>query len=530
MAILAAPAFAQNCLQDEYTASGGGSAVCTANDVSIASVINVQVIGGSGNKCLAGQMFSFVADFEILTTSKSSRSNVGLYFGTGTGASQNGALSGTCTDSIIAPQHSCTNTAFTCGTAQYHELDGSPTTDNCGDTSSTDSSPAFGAGTEDVKIEVDNVTCPLTGTSLSLPECTSWQVPGKQLTCFSSPPSYPYVNSAVPGSPSKCSCGTLSIPVQPVVPTVTVAKSCNTTLSQGPGLTACDAGPEGSTVTYHVAIKNTTPTGEGGVIVDQICDSAYGKVFTANTFTGTACPAGSTGTTIASTDCPPTDIPNGGTGTCDFTAVQGELAKVTDFVTVHGHSDLVSTALFGPTSSGNVTVTSEDAPSSATITKGLVTTTNACATVRYSVDVHNSSGFDETLTLSKLVDSAYGNIIPNTAADIIATTCTVPQTLTPTGPGADYTCTFDAQFCGVTGPVEEFGTGTCTNGFCSKGLPPGTSCTKNSDCDLTCPLGISHTNTVSSGTITTDEPSLTVTEKDHGLIVNECLASFTSSQ
>ncbi len=519
LAILAAPAFAQNCLQDEYTASGGGKLQCTANDVSIAAVKNVTIIsGGVGDKCLAGQTFSFTADFEILTTSKSSRSNIGLYFGTGTTASQIGALSGTCTDSIIAPPHPCSNAAFTCGSAQYKELDPQTPPDNCGDTSSTDTSPAFGAGTEDVKIEIDNATCPLTGTSLSLPECTSWQVPGKQLTCFSAPTSYPFVNTAIPGSPSKCSCGTLSIPVQPITPSVTVAKSCNTGLSLGPGLTACDAGPEGSTVTYHVAITNTSDF--GGIVVDQICDSAYGNVV------GTGCTSGTAGN-ITSTTCPPADIANGATGTCDFTALQGELATVTDTVKVSGHSDLVSTLLFGPKSSNTVTVTSSDALSTATITKGLVTTTNACATVSYSVDVHNTGGFDETLTLSNLTDSAYGQIIPNTAAGI-TTTCTVPHILAP---GADYTCTFDAQFCGVTGPVKELGTGTCTSLLCSAGRPPNTSCTKNSDCDLTCDLGISHTNTVSSGTIVDDNSEgNAVNETDHSLTVNECLASFTSSQ
>ena len=526
LAILGQPqaAFAQNCLQDEFTLAGNSQNVnCTAGDVRIAAVKNVQVIGGVGNKCLAGQKFSFIADFEILTTSKSSRSNVGLYFGTGTGANQVGALKGTCTDSIIAPQHPCANGAFTCGTAQYSELDPQTPPDNCGDTSSTDSSPAFGAGTEDVVVEIDNVTCPLSGDTLALPECTSWQVPGKQLDCFSPAPSFPFEITAVPGSPSKCSCGTLSVPVQPVTPSVTVAKSCNTALSQGAGLTSCDAGVEGSTVTYHVAVTNTTPANEGGVIVDQICDSAYGTIFDNGKFA--ACPAGSVGT-ITSTTCPPADIPNGGTGTCDFTAVQGESATVTNKVTVTGHSDLAAVN-FAPTLSNTVTVVSEEAPSKATITKGLVTTTAACATVRYSVDVHNDSGFDETETLSNLIDSAFGQIAPNPSANIIATTCAVPQTLQP---GADYTCTFDAQFCGNTGPVEEFGTGTCNTGtgFCSAGQPNTHACTKNSDCDVICPLGISHTNTVSSGTIKGDEGE-TVTETDHGLTVNECLASFTSS-
>jgi hypothetical protein len=524
MAVLAAPAFAQNCLQDEFTLAGNSQNVnCTAGDVRIAAVKNVQVIGGVGNKCLAGQPFSFIADFEILTTSKSSRSNVGLYFGTGTGPNQIGALKGTCTDSIIAPQHPCANGSFTCGTAQYAELDGNPQVDNCGDTSSTDSSPAFGAGTEDVVIEIDNVTCPLSGNSLSLPECTSWQVPGKQLNCLSPAPSFPYEITAIPGSPSKCSCGTLSIPVQPIVPSVTVAKGCDIGSDTTPHL-SCDAGAETHDVIYTVTITNTTPAQEGGVIVDQICDNRYGQIYPTS---GGTCAAGTVGT-ISSTTCPPSpnDIANGGSGSCTFTVSHGENLTVTDTVTVAGHSDLAPTELFGPTSSNTVTVNSEDAPSAATITKGLVTTLADCATVRYSVDVHNDSGFDETETLSNLTDSAYGQIIPNTSANIIATTCTVPQTLAA---GADYTCTFDAQFCGVTGPVEEFGTGTCGgDGFCSAGLDHNHACTKNSDCDLTCPLGISHTNTVSSGTITSDEGE-TVTETDHQLIVNECLASFTQS-
>ena len=525
LAILAAPAFAQNCLQDEYTASGGGKVQCTANDVSIAAVKNVQVIGGIGNKCLAGQPFSFIADFEILTTSKSSRSNVGLYFGTGTGANQNGALSGTCTDSIIAPQHPCSpGSNVTCGTAQYAELDGNTAVDNCGDTSSTDSSPAFGAGTEDVVIEVDNVTCPLTGTSLSLPECTSWQVPGKQLNCFSPPTSFPYQTSAVPGSPSKCSCGTLSIPVQPITPTASVAKSCNTALSQGANLTACNAGPEGSTVTYHVSITNTSDF--GGIAVDQICDDQYGNVFTAAGFQGSACPVGLVGT-ASNVNCPPVPIAKGATSTCDFTAVQGELASVTDKVTIQGHSALVSTSLFGPDTSNTVTVTSTDAPSSATITKGFVSTLNVCVNVRYSVDVANTSGFDENLTLSGLQDSAFGDITKSGAVNtsVLGTTCGVaagspglgslsgviasatnggalPATLTVGG--SDYQCQFDAQFCGAPGTIS---------------LPGGGSC-----------QGIQHKNTVSANSLHGDEGvSDPVTETDHQLTVDECISTSTVS-
>jgi hypothetical protein len=528
LAIVATPAFAQNCLQDEFAAAGNSQSVnCTANDVSIAAVKNVQVIGGVGNKCLAGQKFSFIADFEILTTSKSSRSNVGLYFGTGTGANQKGALTGTCTDSIIAPQHPCSpGSNVTCGTAQYAELDGNTAVDNCGDTSSTDTSPAFGAGTEDVVVEIDNVTCPLTGNSLSLPECTSWQVPGKQLNCFSPPPSFPFEPTAIPGSPSKCSCGTLAIPVQPISPTVTVAKSCNTAATTGLNKTTCDAGPEGSTVTYHVAVTNTTPANEGGVVVDQICDDQYGNVFTAAGFQGPACPAGLVGT-ATNVSCPPADIANGASGTCDFTAVQGENATVTNKVTVTGHSDLVNTVSFAPTVSNPVTVTSTDAPSSATITKGFVATTNVCVNVRYSVDVANTSGFDENLTLSGLQDSAFGDITKSGAVNtsVLGTTCGVaagspglgslsgvtasatnggalPATLTVGG--SDYQCQFDASFCGAPGTIS---------------LPGGGSC-----------QGIQHKNTVSANSLHGDEGiSDPVTETDHQLTVDECISTSTVS-
>src|ERR1019366_1261643 len=108
-------------------------------------------------------------------------------------------------------------------------------------------------------------------------------------------------------------------------------------------------------VLYTVTITNTTPANEGGVIVDQICDNRYGQIYPA---TGT-CPPGTVGS-ITSTTCPPSpnDIANQGSGSCTFTVAHGEDLSVTDTVTVTGHSDVVSTDLFGPTSSNPVTVTS----------------------------------------------------------------------------------------------------------------------------------------------------------------------------
>jgi hypothetical protein len=116
--------------------------------------------------------------------------------------------------------------------------------------------------------------------------------------------------------------------------------------------------------------------------------------------------------------------------------------------------------------SNSVTVISHEAPSTATVTKGVNSTTGLCATVRYSVNVKNTSGVDETLTLSALNDTAsdFGSLT-SVHGNILGTTCGVATgspglgTLsgstgggslsTTLAPNAAYQCYFDGQFCGV---------------------------------------------------------------------------------
>ena len=487
------PAFAQNCLQNEYNIFNGAPAGstsqslalnCTANDVRVAAVTGVRDLQGNPlTTCFQGTTFSFLADFEIVTSSTSSRSNIGLYF-----ASQNqaDALTGSCVDNIISPQHQCPGAApgILCGSDNYHELDpqvnskGGAVPDNCGDTSSTDFSPTFGTAAEGVTVVVNNFLCeaPAGSATLVLPNCTSWQIPGGTNVCFSPSPSFPYENAATPGTKSKCNCGTIPLPITPVTVAPIVQKACNTTITNSPNPptftqnpnvaspTSCDAGAEGSTVTYTVAITNTSNVPNNNVVVDQICDDQYGNVFTAGGFTGAACPAGSVGT-IASTTCPPSPISPGATGTCTFTAVQGEIKTITDTASASGHSSINASSTFLKTQSNSVTVTSTDAPSSAKVTKAFVGTEAGCATVRYSVDVHNSSTADEVLTLSSLSDTAYGDITKlgsGTPPIVLGTTCNQPTsgfglgtlgTVAGAGtfgtipPGGDYTCQFDGQFC-----------------------------------------------------------------------------------
>src|SRR5438552_16743333 len=66
MAILAAPAFAQTCLQDEYNKVQKQKLNCTANDVRIAKVTNIRdpLTGNTLTSCIGGSTFNFLADFE----------------------------------------------------------------------------------------------------------------------------------------------------------------------------------------------------------------------------------------------------------------------------------------------------------------------------------------------------------------------------------------------------------------------------------------------------------------------------------
>src|SRR5262249_39059336 len=156
----------------------------------------------------------------------------------------------------------------------------------CGDTTSQDNS-VFGAGTQAATLEVDNVTCPTNATSITLPVCTSWYQPTSTMPVCESPgPNYPWQPQASAGTSSTCTYDTLTIPVQPIKPAVGVGKTCNTLKNNAtpdftvspPTPNICDAGAEGSTVTYTVNITNATPSGQGGVIIDQICDSYYGTI------------------------------------------------------------------------------------------------------------------------------------------------------------------------------------------------------------------------------------------------------------
>ena len=574
MTVLTVPALGQpgvtteNCIQNEWNLAQGKSVTCTsssctlgctANDVSIAAVVNTRdVTGAQVAQCQGGNTFNFIADFEIKTTSKSSRSNIGLYIAeTGTTVADALSVTNTCADNIIPPPTGFVNnntdgkhptiganghflcsgsSTVSCGTDYYDELDQATVkpADNCGDTSSTDKG-GFGTGTQKVTLEINGFKCPdpndpnlptctvningvpVTGKCAVLPNCTSWQVPGQTTFCESTPgqQGYPYnagVPEAVPGTTSKCNCGVITLPIIAQKGNVVVQKMCQTPTTNGaftfdPGNpsgipptrptespTSCDSGVEGSdTVTYEVAVTNQSNF--GSLSLTTLNDDVYGDI--------TKVQGG-----VISTTCNnlPQSIALNASYTCTFTAKNAGTSSA-DAPTV---TDIVSATLtdqsnktVGPTTSNSVTVTPDEAPSAATVNKGLgsPSLTAGCATANFKVDVKNTTnpGYDESETLTGLSDSKYGN--PTT---ITGSTCSLPQTLAP---GASYSCQFSGQFCGDLQTVDQLGTGTCNavTGACTAGaLKSGLqSCTKNSDCNLTC-LGLTETDVITA-TIQGDE-------------------------
>jgi hypothetical protein len=522
---------APNCLQDEFSLTATQKLNCTANDVRVAAVTNIRNTNGTPlPACNSGSTVNFLADFLVVTSSNSSRSNIGLYFGT---AAQGTALTGTCTDAVIAPPHSCpTDSAVTCGSNHYDELDPQTSPDNCGDSSSTDPTvcldskgavtpcpaPTGGStftGAQIVTVEIDNFLCspPAGQTTLSLPNCTSWQVPGKTTVCeagdiLTSAHAYPFDASgkpeAIPGSPSKCNCGLLPLNIQIQNPTVSVTKNCTTANGSGtiptpPDTTpaACTLTPEGGSVTYTVDVKNTANFGD--VSLTQLCDSAYGNITATNSPT---CAAGTVAAAPTSSTCAlPHTILAGGDYSCTFTATQPESKVITNFVSASGVGASGGSS-FGPTNSNSAQVTSKEADSSAAIIKmsSSATPTSGCATVRYSAEVSNSSlsGSDEAESLRALNDTVYGNIAA-IQGNVLGTTCGVDTAAKGLGTlngsngagafpaaiavGGNYTCQFDAKVCG-----DPLGALT---------IPPNL---------ITCAAGVETKDTV-SGTIIGDEPS-----------------------
>lgn len=528
LAVVATPAFAQTsqpaCLSDEDAtiAKHLGGSTCTANDVRVAEAVNPRAADGTPiPTCFAGTKFSFIADFEVVTTA-TSRQNIGFFMRTDgktpTGATcsasspstcNSAEFSGTCVDNIVSPLHdpgqagvtNCVQggTGLQClGSSTYTEdtatHNGSP--DNCGDTHSADS-PEF------ITIAVNDIVCPAVGSTFLLPNCTTWWQPTDKFPNCESDPNqgWPWEPAAIAGTTSKCNCSAVTIPITPISITATAQKACNTSITNTtanvtPGNAApvlCDEGPEtGSAPTYYVGItpSATAPSGTT-LVVDQVCDTAFGTVYDDNLKVNNVrvfapCNGGTSNLAATNGNCPPTDF-SSGTGTCHFsTAALGtELSSVSDQVSASMHLQTADGTLVAKTTtlnSNSVKVFTTEAQTTTTTSKQYNSTIGACATVRYNVTVADSSTVtEESVTLSKLSDNVYGNINACTNANctntggilVLGTNCLLGagvgtlagtnatlggNNVTTAGsvtiPGnQSYTCQFDGQFCsGNTDP------------------------------------------------------------------------------
>jgi len=420
----AQPASAQTCIQDVWKAHGNSQNLqCTANDVRIASAGNIRNPDGTARTtCIAGETFNFIADFTVQLTADT-RYDIGLYFATDGDPNADGAITGTCSANVIRPFDSTTGL----GSPNFIQLDRSP--DTCGDIDSTHN-PQI------VTVQVNNVLCVDSDGdgNLNLPNCTTWRQPGSNDVCQTA-------NDAFPGSPSKCNCDkAFNLPIRVETGSIKVTKAASPLSLPEPG----------GQFTYTVGVTNTSLV--VSVTLDRICDDKFGEIVKVDG--ALACPAGTLGT-IASTTCvvPQTLAPSG-TYSCTFTAtlISSTPTTVTDTVTVFGHdSNTPPNALQG---SASAQVAISDVPPAAQVIKSLDSL--QCAIVRYGVRVNNTSSA-ESLTLTALLDNTYGSI--TTVHDaVVATTCTVPQTIAASG---SYTCTFDARFCGgshtdkVTGTLND---------------------------------------------------------------------------
>ena len=196
---IATPASAQlqidnGCMEDV----AGFGLQCTANDVGIADVVNLVIL--DDGCAFPGDTVTFQADYVVELTAQA-RHDIGLYFSTDGDPNGDRSITGQCRIVTVpfAPD------------LPWLDLDGTGDTfpgtnvvsniqDLCGDIDN-DHNPLL------PNIILTVACVDLDGDKkLNLPNCTSWRQPGANDLCLSP-------LDAFPGSPSKCKCGDLNLPI-----------------------------------------------------------------------------------------------------------------------------------------------------------------------------------------------------------------------------------------------------------------------------------------------------------------------------
>jgi len=476
--LAAQPASAiDNCIQDVWKAHGNNQNLqCTANDVTLSSATNVDIITGGqcapevpGGpvvcKCFSGGQVTFTADFRMDLTADT-RYDIGFYIATDGDPNANGALTGQCT----ATAATATNAPVT-----FTNLDASP--DACGDITGplgTAFNPQF------VKAQISTQCTAGPSGKLELPFCTTWRQPGSNQVCLGTG-SGPATNDIFPGSPSKCNCGTLLVDIFIETATIEVTKTA---------LAPATVPETGGSQSYSVVVKNLAQV--ASVTLDSLTDDKYGSITTVHA-------AGGGFLAVTATTCVPDANPAtcqvggaiaaGQTCSCTFTGTvpPGDTGgTLTDVVTACGTDSFGHTGLCD---TDDAVVTYTDVQEPPTLSK--TATAAACQVdVTYAVVVTNTSAQD-TLTLNSLNDDVYGSITSPHAAgggfgQVVSTTCgqaagagTLPALIAASG---NYTCSFVGRITSCNTTVKDTVTGAATD-------DDGASYTPSDDATVTVTVG-----------------------------------------
>jgi hypothetical protein len=424
-----------NCIQDVWQAHGNKqNLTCTANDVQISNVTNIDISAGgqckivNGEKvctCFQGQNVTFAADFEMVLTAQD-RYDIGFYIATDGDTTTTGALTGQCASTNVTSANSTT----------FFNLDPSP--DLCGDITGP-------AGTvynpQIVRFTLTMPCVPDANGKLALPYCTTWRQPGSNQVCIGTGTS-PATNDVYPGSPSKCFCGIREIDIFTETASIEVTKEN----------ISGNVLETGGSVTYSVSVINLAQV--SSVTLDSLTDDIYGDI-TKKTPDNIKI----TDTTCALATIPAGNVP-GNPYTCTFTAIAGPGDTgqvVTDTVTACGHDQFGHSNLCDD-DPANFTYTDVQEPP--TLVKTAIASSNVSFSVdvTYTVVVNNTSPTPpgDLLTLNSLCDDRFGDLTGNANPScgsgpfgtIVSTTCGkagvgLPGTLpADIPPGSNYTCQF----------------------------------------------------------------------------------------
>ncbi|WP_432470564.1 DUF7507 domain-containing protein [Amphritea sp. HPY] len=232
---------------------------CTANDIQLADVTNVDVL--DDGCAYPGDDVTFTADFEVLLTAQA-RHDIGIWFAQDGGD----ALTGTCT--AVTPAYA--------PDPPWLDLDGTGDTfpdtnvvsniqDTCGDIDD-DHNPQFPRVTLTVQcLDSDG------NGLLDIPNCTSWRQPGANDLCTGP-------EGAYPGSPSKCRCASIEVPIEVPDKFIEVVKVLSPAEDGGLFNLLIDGNPEATDV-GHNGTTGRVEVVEGLHTVSEVAGSGTDLLF-----------------------------------------------------------------------------------------------------------------------------------------------------------------------------------------------------------------------------------------------------------